>query len=44
MRSLPLIRPLVLLALASLTVACSTSPRREVAGAPLTFIVVHLSP
>jgi broad specificity phosphatase PhoE len=41
MRSLTLIRHLVLLALASLAVACSTSPRREVTQVPLTFIVVR---
>jgi len=41
MRPLLLFRLVVLLAVALLTVACSTSPRREATDAPLTFIVVR---
>lgn len=41
MRPLPLFRCLALLSMALLTVACSTSPRRDAVEAPLTFIVVR---
>lgn len=41
MRPLPLLRLVVLLAMALLTAACNTAPSRDIASAPLTFIVVR---